>query len=64
MTADKEPVSRLTVEQRGNGKYFFSLTFRGVTYPAKGPFSSALQATAAGQAAMKALDAQAGGRPS
>lgn len=66
MTADKqaggEPISKVTVEKDRSGRYFFALTYRGVTYPVKGPFANALQATAAGQAVLKGLEAQANGR--
>ena len=41
------------------GQYFFALTFRGVTYPVKGPFANPMQAAAAGQAVLKGLEAQA-----
>jgi hypothetical protein len=58
---DKQPVSKVTVEKRIDGKYFFALTFRGVTYPVKGPFANPMQAAAAGQATLKALEARAGG---
>ena len=36
-----------------------ALTFRGVTYPVKGPFANPMQAAAAGQAVLKGLEAQA-----
>ncbi|MGB3814724.1 MAG: hypothetical protein WA950_16020 [Shinella sp.] len=67
MTTDKEaangqPVSKVTVEKDRRGHYFFALTYRGVTYPVKGPFASSLQAAVAGQAALKGLEAQASGR--
>ncbi len=56
MTAE----SKVVVEKRIDGKYFFSLTFRGVTYPVKGPFPNPLQAAAAGNAVLKALEERAG----
>jgi hypothetical protein len=59
MTADKGPISKVTVEKRIDGKYFFALTFRGVTYPVKGPFPNPLQAAAAGNAVLKALEERA-----
>ncbi|MGD9476804.1 UNVERIFIED_ORG: hypothetical protein LHK14_00645 [Roseateles sp. XES5] len=66
MTADKqagsEAVTKVTVEKGRNGQYFFALTFRGVTYPVKGPFANPMLAAAAGQATVKALEAQANGR--
>ncbi|AOF88766.1 hypothetical protein [Sinorhizobium sp. RAC02] len=61
MAQDKQPVSKVTVEKRIDGKYFFALTFRGVTYPVKGPFANPMQAAAAGQATLKALEARANG---
>jgi len=60
MAADKEPVSKVTVEKRIDGTYFYALTFRGVTYPIKGPFANPLQAAAAGQANLKTLEEKAG----
>jgi hypothetical protein len=63
-TAGKEPVSKVTVEKGRNGHYYFALTHYGVTYPLNGPFPNALQAALAGQAALKSLDAQTGGRKS
>ncbi|MFT4159140.1 hypothetical protein [Shinella zoogloeoides] len=62
MAADKEPVSKVTVEKDSKGRYFFALTYRGVTYPVNGPFANPLQAAAAGQAVLKRLEAQAGGK--
>ncbi|WP_440983626.1 hypothetical protein [Shinella sumterensis] len=59
--ADKEPVSKVTVEKDRKGQYFFALTFRGVTYPVTGPFTNALQAAAAGQSALKNLEARTSG---
>ncbi|QRI64807.1 hypothetical protein JQ506_07390 [Shinella sp. PSBB067] len=61
MAADKDPVSKVTVEKDSKGRYFFALTYRGVTYPVNGPFPNPLQAAAAGQAVLKKLEAQAGG---
>ncbi|MBB5044114.1 hypothetical protein [Shinella fusca] len=60
MAADKEkPASKVTVQKDRKGQYFFALTFRGVTYPVKGPFANPMQAAAAGQAVLKGLEAQA-----
>jgi hypothetical protein len=60
VAADKEkPASKVTVEKDRKGQYFFALTFRGVTYPVKGPFANPMQAAAAGQAVLKGLEAQA-----
>ncbi len=59
MAADKErPVSKVTVEKDRKGQYFYALTFRGVTYPVKGPFPNPMQAAAAGHAVLKRLEAQ------
>lgn len=62
MAADKEPITKVTVEKDKRGRYFFALTYRGVTYPVNGPFANPLQAAAAGQAVLKGLEAQADGR--
>jgi len=60
VAADKEkPASKVTVQKDRKGQYFFALTFRGVTYPVKGPFANPMQAAAAGQAVLKGLEAQA-----
>ena len=60
MATDKEkPASKVTVQKDRKGQYFFALTFRGVTYPVKGPFANPMQAAAAGQAVLKGLEAQA-----
>lgn len=59
MSTEKEPVSKVTVQKRQDGKYFFVLTFHGVTHPAQGPFASMLEASAAGQAVLKAAEARA-----
>jgi hypothetical protein len=57
MTDSKSTVA--TVKQR-DGKWSFALTFRGVSYPAQGGFSSQLQAHAAGAAALRALESRKG----
>jgi len=60
VATDKEkPASKVTVQKDRKGQYFFALTFRGVTYPVKGPFANPMQAAAAGQAVLKGLEAQA-----
>jgi hypothetical protein len=60
VAADKEkPASKVAVQKDRKGQYFFALTFRGVTYPVKGPFANPMQAAAAGQAVLKGLEAQA-----
>ncbi|CAK7255732.1 hypothetical protein KYK30_13545 [Shinella yambaruensis] len=60
MAEDKGPVSKVTVEKRIDGKYFYALTFRGVTYPVKGPFANPMEAAASGQAVLKILEERAG----
>ena len=60
MAANKEPESKVSVERRLDGKFFYALTFRGVTQPIKGPFPNPFEAAAAGQAALTALEAHAG----
>ena len=64
MAADKnpDPNTKVSVEKDAKGRYFFALTYRGVTYPVNGPFANPLQAAAAGQAVLKGLEAQADGR--
>ena len=62
MAAGKEPISKVAVEKRVDGKFFYVLTFRGVTHPVKGPFPNPFEAAAAGQAALSALEARAGVR--
>lgn len=62
MAAGKEPVSKVVVEKSIDGTYVYALTFRGVTYPVTGPFANQLQAAAAGQATLKALEDRAGPR--
>lgn len=57
--ANKESVSKVTVEKRIDGKFFYALTFRGVTQPVRGPFATPFEAAASGQAALKALEARA-----
>ena len=64
MAEGKEPITKVTVEKDAKGRYFFALTFRGVTYPVNGPFANQLQAAAAGQAVLKRLEAQSDGRKS
>ena len=62
MTTENEPVSKVKVERRIDGKFFYALTFRGVTQPVKGPFANPFEAAAAGQAALSALEERAGRR--
>lgn len=59
MTAGKEPVTKVVVEKDAKGRYFFALTFRGVTYPVQGPFANPLLAAAAGQDMLKGFEARA-----
>ncbi|EYR82297.1 hypothetical protein AKG11_04485 [Shinella sp. SUS2] len=60
MAEDKGPISKVVVEKRIDGKYFYALTFRGVTYPVKGPFGNPMEAAANGQAVLKKLEERAG----
>ncbi|PYE37286.1 hypothetical protein C8J35_101555 [Rhizobium sp. PP-F2F-G38] len=50
-----QATSNVTVAKQRDGKWSFTLTFRGVTHPASGKFSSQLQAQAAGMATLNAL---------
>lgn len=60
MAEDKGPISKVVVEKRIDGKYFYALTFRGVTYPVTGPFGNPMEAAANGQAVLKKLEERAG----
>ncbi|MCJ8053739.1 hypothetical protein GB928_017915 [Shinella curvata] len=60
VTAGNEAVSKVKIEKRSDGKFFYALTFRGVTRPLIGPFPNPFEAAAAGEAALKALEARAG----
>ncbi|WP_314094536.1 hypothetical protein [Shinella sp. M31] len=62
VAAENEPVSKVKIEKRSDGKFFVALTFRGVTNPLIGPFRNPFEAAAAGEAALKALEARTGGR--
>jgi len=62
VAAEKEPVSKVQIEKRSDGKFFVALTFRGVTNPLIGPFRNPFEAAAAGEAALKALEARVGAR--
>jgi len=62
MAEETQPISKVTVEKRLDGKYFYALTFRGVTYPVKGPFLTPMEAAASGQATLKALEERNGPR--
>ena len=59
MAADKnpDPITKVSVEKDAKGRYFFALTYRGVTYPVNGPFANPLQAAAAGEQIIAVLDA-------
>ncbi|SER51451.1 hypothetical protein [Rhizobium sp. NFR03] len=48
--------SSVTVAKHRDGKWSFTLTFRGVTRPASGKFASQIQAQAAGMTMLKALE--------
>ncbi|MCA1370004.1 hypothetical protein [Ensifer aridi] len=55
MNSDNKPEATIRVEKRMNGRWAFVLSYRGVTYPAQGQFSTQLQAQAVAHAAMKLL---------
>ncbi|OAP34147.1 hypothetical protein [Sinorhizobium saheli] len=50
-----KPDASIRIEKRMNGRWAFVLSYRGVTYPAEGQFSTQLQAQAAAHVAMKLL---------
>ena len=54
-TVTDKPEIQVTIEKLRNGKWAFVLKRGSVVYPAQGQFTSQLQAHAAGQAALKAL---------
>jgi hypothetical protein len=56
MSNDSKPETTMTIEKLRNGKWAFVLKRGTVVYPAHGQFTSQLQAHAAGQAALKALE--------
>lgn len=56
MSNDSKPETTMTIEKLRNGKWAFVLKRGTVVYPAYGQFTSQLQAHAAGQAALKALE--------
>lgn len=58
VSTDKQPETTVKVEKRVNGKWCFVIKYRGVTYPAQGNFTSMLQAQAAAQSTLKALERQ------
>lgn len=58
MNTDKQPETTVKVEKRIDGSWCFVVKYRGVTYPAQGNFTSMLQAQAAAQSALKALEKQ------
>ncbi len=58
VSTDKQPETTVKVEKRVNGKWCFVIKFRGVTYPAQGNFTSALQAQAAAQSVLTTLERQ------
>lgn len=58
VSTDKQPETTVKVEKRINGTWCFVIKYRGVTYPAQGNFTSMLQAQAAAQSTLKALERQ------
>lgn len=57
MDQDKQPIAHVNVKRDANGAWWFALTWRGVTQPVAGPFRNQLEAAAAGQAAVRAMEA-------
>lgn len=55
LKSEDKPDAEFRVEKRTNGRWAFVLSYRGVTYPAQGQFSTQLQAQAAAYVAMKLL---------
>ena len=55
LNSNDKPDASIRVEKRMNGRWAFVLSYRGVTYPAQGQFSTELHAQAAAHAAMKLL---------
>ncbi len=56
MNSDNNPVTQVTIEKRRNGRWSFVIKRGTVIYPAQGQFTSQLEAHAAGQVALKALE--------
>jgi hypothetical protein len=55
LNSDNKPDATIRIEKRMNGRWAFVLSYRGVTYPAQGQFSTPLQAQAVAHSAMKLL---------
>jgi len=55
MSNDSKPATQVTIEKLRNGRWAFVLKRGTVVYPAHGQFTSQLEAHAAGQVALKAL---------
>lgn len=53
MTTEKKQVATADIRQHPNGSYWFSLTWRGVTHPATGPFKNQIEAAAAAKSAIE-----------
>ncbi|CAN7174690.1 hypothetical protein LJR255_000306 [Pararhizobium sp. LjRoot255] len=56
MNSNSKPETQVTVEKLRNGRWAFVIKRGTVVYPASGQFISQLQAHAAGQMALKALE--------
>ncbi|CAN7570526.1 hypothetical protein LJR238_004148 [Pararhizobium sp. LjRoot238] len=56
MHSDSKPETQVTIEKLRNGRWAFVIKRGTVVYPASGQFTSQLQAHAAGQMALKALE--------
>jgi hypothetical protein len=54
-----QPKTDLTIIKQRDGTWSFTITWRGVTRPLMGRFTSQLQAQAAGMAAIRALESRA-----
>ncbi len=59
MDTEKKPAATADIQRHPNGTYSFSLTWRGVTHPATGPFKNQIEAAAAAKAAIAQLTARA-----
>lgn len=60
MEPTQKPLANVTVRKSGDGSFWFTLTWRGVTNPAVGPFRNQMDAAIAAEAAVKGLEASRG----
>lgn len=56
MNSDNKPVTQVTIEKRRNGRWSFVIKRGAVVYPAEGQFVSQMEAHAASQMVLKALE--------